>query len=810
MRKKIIKLLYVFVLIFCFSACTHNTTEAKETVDIFENETSEQITNTLEPEPETDAPEPTKDTDTNEKEIEIELPESAPAVTELVVPYIEMTAEELLSDRNGTKPSEGYNTLQDIELITEKIIDGSIGFSSLDNKDTFDKWRSSLIPSSIGMLVIRNWNTTDLSAYLPNGFISMFVKGEQGGETFDIGLQDCNRDRPASNDSVTVYTNSEDYCSITTKWQQVKIPLKDFFNENNNLDVSSVWTVNIGNSNGKIKMANVRISSPDKESCENQIKINQLGYSKNAAKYAYVSGFYEDILCNTKTSFSVIDSKNGNVVYNGYLTLVCGYDANYSGGTIYKADFSDFTYSGSYYLSINLPEPLLSSVFNIQNHLYGNHLGTLCKYYYFQRANIELTEEFAGEFAREPLYPSDKEMVFLSDKTKTKDVSGGWFDAGDFGKYVDPASVAVTDLLWAYKLFPDVFPDGISNIPESGNGTSDLLDEVKIELDFILKMQDNDGGFFHRVNPDDGTRAIVDTFSRNDGGNIKAAGTTANAVAALSLAYTVYKDISPDYARTLLDASKKGWDYAVSHPGITSTGTYGNAKSDHQLFYAACAMYYATNDEVYHDYIKKHYTKFASAYSGNEIGHSSDNMKRIAYATYLASENKDASVKAFISKKFTSWKTSVLQTAKNNPWNTPLADWAFWWGSNSNALNTGMELYLTEYFLDGNTLASQTLTAQTVNFIFGINPLSKSLVTGMGENCIKRTYSGIFGTDEIPEFPAGFTSGGINNYDGKILSRFPLKCFTDTAVDWVTNENSIYYQSALIFATAMQAHAEKQ
>lgn len=722
--------------------------------------------------------------------------------------YVQMTDEELLADRGGERPPEGYNTLQDVSLINEKLSDGSFGFGQPDKEQACFELPSVGVPAGEGTVVIRNWNTTDLSAYIPSGRITFYAKSEAAGGSFDVAVQDCDRDRKGSDDSVTIYKNTADYGRITNDWTLIEIPFKDYFEEGNGLDPTCVWTLRIGNAEGNIRMADLRITSPDKELCGDTIKVNQLGYNTDSPKYALVSGFYEELDCNSKTSFSLVNAENNEEVFSGMLTLADGYDEAYSGETVYKADFSDYKENGRYFLTVNTPEKESSAVFTIGSSVYSKKIGTLCKYYYFQRANVELTEEYSGQFAREALYTDDFNMVYLSDKSRTRDVSGGWFDAGDFGKYVDPGSVAVVDLLWAYKLFPEAFTDGASNIPESGNNIPDILDEVKIELDFILKMQDEDGGFYHRVNPDDGSRAIVDTFANGDGGNIKAAGTTANAAAALALAHTAYKDVDPEYADKLLSAAVKGWDYAIKNPDITSSGTYGSDKTDHQIFFAACTLFYATGEEEYHDHIRENYKNFSNAYDMSTFGHSSDNMKKLAFAEYLACENKDAEITEWISKKFSTWKKNILSNAAANPWGTPLPDWALWWGSNSNALNTAMEMYITEYYLDGNTADSEKLASETINFIFGINPTGRSFVTGIGENSIKRTYSGIFGEDGIEEFPEGYTPGGINMYDGSIISRFPGKCHSDTALDWVTDENSIYYQSSLIFAAAMQTAKE--
>ena len=85
----------------------------------------------------------------------------------------------------------------------------------------------------------------------------------------------------------------------------------------------------------------------------------------------------------------------------------------------------------------------------------------------------------------------DKEARYVNDKenaSMAKNLSGGWMDAGDYNKYVTFAGSAVHMLLTAYEQNPKIFSDDF-NIPESGNGIPDLIDEVKYELDWIKKMQ---------------------------------------------------------------------------------------------------------------------------------------------------------------------------------------------------------------------------------------------------------------------------------------------------------------------------------
>jgi hypothetical protein len=130
-----------------------------------------------------------------------------------------------------------------------------------------------------------------------------------------------------------------------------------------------------------------------------------------------------------------------------------------------------------------------------------------------------------------------------------------------------PGATAVNTLMWTYKMFPEDFYDGQNNIPESGNGIPDILDEIKYELDFILKMQDKQsGGFYLKVksqseHDEDGDRTVW-----QGDGNKCLTNATADCTAVLAFGSVIFKDFDSDYAETLLAAATKGWDYIEENP----------------------------------------------------------------------------------------------------------------------------------------------------------------------------------------------------------------------------------------------------
>ncbi|MDE5993411.1 MAG: glycoside hydrolase family 9 protein, partial [Oscillospiraceae bacterium] len=266
-----------------------------------------------------------------------------------------------------------------------------------------------------------------------------------------------------------------------------------------------------------------------------------------------------------------------------------------------------------------------------------------------------------------------------SDREITLDVSGGWYDAGDVGKYVCPGATAVNTLMWTYNLFSEKFSDGQNNIPESGNGIPDILDEAKYELDFILKMQDKDsGGFYLKVksrneNDGDGDRTVWN--GKEDQCLTNA---TADSSAILAFASTIYRDFDNEYADTLLSAAERGWLYMEENPSVYVDTTYSGEPNSSSPFWASACLYYATGNKMYEEFfLDKADDNYKSLKSGSN-GHSVSDMGIYGFFTYLLCEDKDSETTELIEKKFNSWKKSVIKRYDENPWNIAINEWGFW------------------------------------------------------------------------------------------------------------------------------------
>lgn len=692
---------------------------------------------------------------------------------------------------------ESYNQLQTITVFGEYAPSGS-GIPALEPLDGTSLMPSVAIEKSTMSVLLRDWAVTDLSLYVPNGYIQLEVKGDQGGESFEIGF-----DELKGGSTVTSKINTDGIVVVTTGWQTVRIPISGIA-KSTGTDLSHARQFVIGNASAPIHVRNITINSDDKERTFPEFKVNQVGYKPESKKRALVTGFSETLEVKEGDKFQLVNAETGKAVFTSKLTLISEYDEKYSGEKILCADFSEYKKPGTYYLRMKNGRIDDSLSFKITDDVYDGLLADTMRYYYYQRANTEITDTHGGKFVRKDMTEKDFSAPLSSDRSTVLDVSGGWYDAGDIGKYVCPGATAANTLLWAYKLFPDKFYDGQNNIPESGNGIPDILDEVKYELDFILKMQDNNsGGFYLKVksiyeNDGDGDRTVWN--GKEDKCLTNA---TADCSAVLAFASTIFKEYNQGYADKLLAAAEKGWQYIEENPAVYAETTYSGEQNTSSPFWAAACLYYATGDKMYEKYFLDEFNNNLVSISQDGNGHSVGNMGIYGYFTYLLCDDRDTETVELIEKKFVSWKKSVIKRYEENPWSIAINEWSFWWGSFNTVLGSSQDMYIGNHLLGLED--DSGIMQDALNFILGVNAMRKSYITGFGEDSISCTFSNIYDGNSADGFPSGYMPGGINSYNGGIISRFPIKCYTDDPGDWFTNENSIYWNAVMVFNTAALA-----
>lgn len=721
-------------------------------------------------------------------------------------------------------PPENYRRSKDIQIFLDKPVTGwsGSGAEELETEDSTlpvdstEKYGG--LPSLrlnvtkpvtsgwwVSLLTLRGWNTHNISQYMENGFIVFNIKGKDGGEDFVVGLRDKVYERSLGLE-IDVSTTISKYVDITTEWQHVKIPLKDLIS-NNGFDPTAVTCLVLSAEEMDpftVWINDLKITSPDNEKSFTTIKINQVGFLPDKEKYALVTGFVEELQVSEGNAFEVRKVEDNSTVYEGKLSLVTEFEAVDSGEKILKADFSELTEEGEYYVWIPKLEEK-SYKFKIGKNIYSELLYDAIRYFYYQRQGIELVEPYAEGFARRDMTPTDVAVRSqITAMSKTWELSKGWYDAGDFGKYVNAGSTALSDLFWTYEMFKEQMKNFDFNIPESGDDIPDILDEARWELEWMLKMQDKaSGGFYPRVQSDDDNNITKRILMNANGCTTD---DTACAASVLAHAYLLYKDIDSEFAEMCLDAAKAAWKFLENNPKniVSPSGSYNVTDDRADRLWAAASLYRATGDEVYNTYFLNNYKRFEGEFTDSySYAHTWGNMWLTGYLCYMKADNVDESAAAWIKTAFGKWLNLILDRYERNPWNNTIVPGNYYWGINMQVMNVPMDAIIVSQFVDSaDSSKVKEIAFGSLNWLLGTNPISISYVSGHGENSIKGVYSNIYNNDGKPGIPNGYMSGGPNTYEGAELSNFAAKCYTTSTGDWVANEHTVYWNSALVFMAA--------
>ncbi len=530
-------------------------------------------------------------------------------------------------------------------------------------------------------------------------------------------------------------------------------------------------------------------------SISDQIRLNQVGYYPEATKEFIVADL-------SAKKFELID-KDQKVVFSGDLQDKGTWQS--SGEKVLMGDFSEFQNPGSYI--IVLDGKTSSYNFEIKDNIYEPALNAAIKSYYFQRASMSIEEAYGGVYKREAGHPDDACIYHPSSGKSegTLKASGGWYDAGDYGKYIVNASLSVGEMLLLLEQFPNAVPDGALNIPESGNGVSDLWDELKYELDWILSMQDDDGGVFFKLTAlGFGGFIMPEDYDLDRYIIGKTTSSTLDFSAVLAQASRLYKDIDPEWSAKAIEASVKAWNWAQINNSITfknpedvSTGQYGDSEFSDDFFWAASELYLATKKGVY----KSAMTEFNQEYQHQLADSWMHFVRNVGFHSLL--ENKDE-LDADLAEKLTNGHLSladeILQKINAHPYHIALDN--FVWGSNSDILNQALILCVAhrisgeEKYLHG--------AEQITDYIFGKNATGYSFLTGFGSNKIMFPHHRPSGADGIADPVPGFIIGGPNNdrqdaHEVDYSSEFPAKALMDVEPSFASNEVCINWNAPAVY-----------
>ena len=342
------------------------------------------------------------------------------------------------------------------------------------------------------------------------------------------------------------------------------------------------------------------------------IKVDQVGYPRVGRKIAMVSA--------PATTFAVKRASDNATVYQSKLSGGAT-DPN-SGDTVQTADFSAFHDPGNYYLEI--PGAARSWPFSLGDGVFSRTFYLAMRAFYGQRC--ETAVDLGPEFPSYKYAACHIEGSFhaSSGKAGPRDSVGGWHDAGDYGRYVVNSGISTGTLLWAWELFRAKLERVKLDIPETGNGTPDILNEVRWNLEWMLKMQDEDGGVWHKqtsdhfpsfVMPEDDPLPSV--MIGTGSAPYKSTCATADLAAVAAIAARAYQTYDPDFAARNLRAAQEAWAWTERYPNVTfrnppgiSTGEYGDTDCGDERLWAAAELWRTTGESTYNKYFLDNYEKY--------------------------------------------------------------------------------------------------------------------------------------------------------------------------------------------------------
>lgn len=553
------------------------------------------------------------------------------------------------------------------------------------------------------------------------------------------------------------------------------------------------------------------------------IRVNQLGYYPLQEKVAVVDSALVE-------QFTIADAASGKEVLKGKgkSTAV----SEWSGKTRTTLDFSEIVTPGKYLLEVNGT----SVPFEVKDKVLAPLTDAALKAFYYQRTGMPIEEQYAGKWNRPAGHPDTNVMIHPNAVSPQRPAGTiisspkGWYDAGDYNKYIVNSAYSIGLMQSIYELFPDYFARQSVNIPESTNVTPDLLDEMYYNLDWMLTMQDpSDGGVYHKLTTPSFEGFIKPIDCKQQRYVVKKSVTAtldfAAAMAQASRLFAPYEEDYPGFSKRAIAAAEKAYLWAKKNPEAyyeqdklnkeyqpaVTTGAYGDNKADDEFFWAATELYLTTGKAAYReDAVKKAPETFQTP------GWPSVSALGVFAWLQPGRELNDAdrTFAGLLKEKLLAYSEAAISGADTSSFHSPYGNKAkdFFWGCIAEGCaNQGISLVYA-YLQTGNKefLAN---AYRNSDYMLGRNATGYCYVTGFGSKSPMNPHHRLAASDAIEEPIPGFLVGGPNpGQQDKVAyaSNYPDESYSDTEPSYASNEIAINWNAALVgLASALDALSGK-
>jgi len=534
-------------------------------------------------------------------------------------------------------------------------------------------------------------------------------------------------------------------------------------------------------------------SEPEQISID-QVAYNSVGYLPGAPKIITIQAEAP------KLRFSLVERGSDNVVLQGDC-LGPEVDPDTS-LRVFIADCSAIRTPGYYELRFE-GSPTTKSI-RVSPTAYDNAFCDVCHAMHLWRCGTTVSLKRGDDnFGHAACHLNDGELSLSGVPGEHKDGVGGWHDAGDFNKYTLNAAFTVGVMLDAWEQFGDRLRPLVLEIPESNNNTPDYLDEIRWELEWILKMQAEDGSVFHKLSTQKFSKFMMPNEEKVTR-YFSPAGTAATAsfVAVLAKASRSFKSYDPVFAKTCLEAAVRSFAFLQQHPeeitpdlSAFKTGAYKSRDSGYRLW-AAAEMWRSTGRR---EYLTDVETRIAALVQESQLSGGLvkanwqwSTPENLGLLAYLRSNlpGSDSRLQKLVKQQALFTADHLVRTAKDHCYGRTLGN-DYHWGCNGSVALSAMNLMVAYELAEDERYKNGTL--DVLNYLFGRNVYGRSFVTGLGADPPRFPHDCQCTADGIERPIPGYLVGG----------GWPKATdWEDSNTNYKTNEIAINWNGALVYAMA--------
>lgn len=567
------------------------------------------------------------------------------------------------------------------------------------------------------------------------------------------------------------------------------------------------------------------------------LHVNQVGYLAGRTKRAsYAAPLSGSDPAEPRHWQLLVGDLEPVVVAQG-MTQPFGTDAA-SGDAVHWLDFSAITAPSEHYrLRVLEGDSTVESFpFAIGEGLYGELHRDALAYFYHNRSGTPIEADVVGEpWSRGAGHLGDAALPLASCSGQTdctlRDVAGGWYDAGDHGKYVVNGGISIWTLLNQYERAKYLggnlgrIADGALRLPqaERENGVPDLLDEARWELDWFFKMQVPEGEpsagmVYHKLHDESWSPLPTrpDAAPRPRSIHPPSTAATLNFAAVTAQCARIWENIDKGFSDVCLDKSRVAFDAALAEPeryavaGANGGGGYLNGDVSDEFYWAASELFVTTGEAAYSEFMQAHPLHLQPLFPGEGSANSSlfswsrtHGLGLVSLAVAGPWYARDAAWVDAARGALVELADVYRELAENTGYPAPLSAAAYNWGSNSAVANNLVVLALAADFTCDASYADAV--HEGAGYLLGRNPLGLSYVTGYGSEPVRVPHHRFWAQKldpTLPPAPPGALSGGPNSGLQDPLARWlegcpSQRCFLDDINAWSLNEITINWNSPL-------------